>query len=35
MLTDTETISFLPMLDKASDTKKPNLCTSWKNAVLN
>ena len=31
----TEQLSFLSDLDRASDTKKPNLCTSWKNAVLN
>lgn len=28
-------ISFLPDLDRASDTRKANLCRSWKNAVLN
>ena len=28
-------LSFLSDLDAASDTRKPNLCTSWKNAIMN
>ena len=35
MLEDSFTISFLPDLDKASDTRKANLCRTWKNAVTN
>ena len=35
MLADTETISFLPMLDQASDTRNANLCRTWKNALMN
>ena len=35
MLADTETISFLPMLDAASDSREQNLCRTWKNAVIN
>lgn len=31
----TDTISFLPQLDMASDSRKANLCRSWKNAVMN
>lgn len=30
-----EQLSFLSDLDRASDTRKPNLCTSWKNAIMN
>lgn len=32
---ESSTISFLADLDKASDSRKANLCRSWKNAVLN
>lgn len=35
MLADTETISLLPDLDRASDTRKANLCRTWKNAEEN
>ena len=30
-----EQLSFLSDLDRASDTRKPNLCRSWKNAIMN
>lgn len=30
-----EQLSFLSDLDRASDTRKQNLCTSWKNAIMN
>lgn len=31
----TDQLSFLPDLDRASDTRTANLCRSWNNAVLN
>ena len=31
----TEQLSFLSDLDRASDTRKPNLCKNWKNAIMN
>lgn len=34
-LHDSDTISFLPDLDRASDTREVNLCRSWKNAIMN
>lgn len=30
-----ETISLLPDLDRASDTRKPNVCRRWNNALRN